>query len=388
MTNTIAAAAGVAPAGASAAAPPGDPAGDEAGDAGQRVQREHGAVAAEHEAEVVQRSRAASARDRRAASRVRRPRSLATSHVAPSSSSGHGQRAERPRAEQPPRARRSSAAASRAYAASPGRGPGRSAFMHHWIGRSARPPPADATAAARSAGPEPARPPRARSARTSWTRRAGARGSGSAPRRRVRPSDEHAPGQLDLEGVALRGRASAASIAPQRAGAEALEAAGEVAHLDAEHAPRVAAARSARARAAPGPSSRSRRRARSASRARGRRRRARARSAAAGRPGRARGRRPSRPRSPRRASSACAKPGDVGAPEPGLAGPVQDVSPVVRASASASSPVPSRELSSTTRIVRLGRGGADAADDGLEVLGLVVGRQDHPDGAVHDGRVG
>ena len=51
------------------------------------------------------------------------------------------------------------------------------------------------------------------------------------------------------------------------------------------------------------------------------------------------------------------------------------------ASSSASSPVPSGLLSSATRTSRVGHGGADPADDPLDVLALVVGRDDDQDAA-------
>ena len=91
--------------------------------------------------------------------------------------------------------------------------------------RSRAPPPWPAAQRGHAA-----RPPRARSAATSSSR----------PARAVAEDDRHlddaeaaaqrAVGQLDLEGVALRAHASARSIAAQHVGAEALEAAGEVAH--------------------------------------------------------------------------------------------------------------------------------------------------------------
>ena len=276
------------------------------GDAGQRVQREHEPVAVEHEA----RSRAASAGRVTPGYVVARSGpatpSAATTQVAASSSARDGERAERPRAQH--RARVRVPAPQRGARVIPALDDGELFSLHAPVDRQvARPPPAGATAAARSAGPERARPPRGRSARTSSIRRAGARGSGSAPRRPAARAAARARSARPGTRSPARPRVWA-SIALQRRGAEALEAAGQVAHptpstrraysqpAQRDDAPLQApvldpaAVHVARAQHEVGA------------------RRAPARSAAAGRPGRARGRRPSRPRSAAPSASAWANP--------------------------------------------------------------------------------
>ena len=273
------------------------------------------------------------------------------------------------------------------YAASPGRGRVDQPSCTNGSA-DARPAPADATAAARSAGPEPATPPRARSARTSSIRRAGARGSGSAPRRprgraaaRARsarpgrrsparrrvlgvdraaarsarkhlkppvrsrtptPSTRRAypqPAQRDdpplqapvLDPAAVHVARAEHEVGAVERGRDQAREVGRVVREVGVHLDHVArAARRARARSRP------------CRRARGPALPGRCRTSS--RRPRASGRRARRCRraSCRRRRGSCAS----------------------------------------------GSGRADATHDGLDVLGLVVGRQDHPDGAVHDGRVG
>ena len=89
-------------------------------------------------------------------------------------------------------------------------------------------------------------------------------------------------------------------------------------------------------------------------------------------------RRPSRPGRRSRRSRAQSKPARYAAPRPSLPARCRTwTCASAAASSSASSPVPSGLLSSATRTCGLRHGGAHPADDALDVLRLVVGRDDH-----------
>ena len=195
-----------------------------------------------------------------------------------------------------------------------------------------------------------------------------------------KPACDGAVGRLDLERVAVRGdRVEVDRL--EHLAAEDLEAAGQVADADAEHGPRVGAAAAADQRAAAGPSRSRRRRRRSASRAPDRRRSAAA-AAAAGRRGRGRSRRPSARSARRRRRAPGESPRHRPGPRPSLRGPVQDLDVVVRrrqpvgdlAGAVGRRVVDDEDAPRSRQVL------AHRADDRLQVVGLVVGRQDQPDG--------
>ena len=199
-----------------------------------------------------------------------------------------------------------------------------------------------------------ARRPRARSATTSSTRRAGGRGRRSAPRRpRSRGA---ARGRSARPGRRSRASGRVGEVERrERLRAEALEAAGEVAHADARargaRTRRAAAADRARRTSAPVGDPAARRR--SASRARGRRRRAPRASSRARSAGSCEKSASISITEPAPASSAWREAGEVGGAEAALARRrcSTSTSPgCSAASRSAIAPVPSGEPSSTTRI--------------------------------------
>ena len=195
------------------------------------------------------------------------------------------------------------------------------------------------------------------------------------------PARDRAVGGLDLEGVAERGDRLELDRLEHLA-AKDLEAAGEVADPEPEHGARVGAAAAADQPPHRAPVGDRRRRRRSASRAPGRRR-----SAAASRRGRSAG---SWEKSASIWATSSAPAGERDARSrrrrPGRGPPCAARCRTSTSSCSAREPVGDLAGAVGRGVVDdqhapLGRQLlADARDDRLEVVGLVVGRQDEPDG--------